>query len=168
MVEILSAVAATVAIVTGGTKLASWIKARREARRELERRAASADAQPAFPVRMKCVERDDFHPQNGYHSIMQLEVFNHSDRPVSIKGFGLEVRLRQQASWTEDVRVRKAPPSFEWPVRLEPHDAIEGFIDTEGVAEDYATEGTREFVEETKPFVEVAGFGRLYVEPEHR
>lgn len=164
MLEILTAGAATIAILTGGFKSAHWMIARRRNRKALKQQAAAAPAPPAYPVRLTCRNETEFHPSAGYREGFNFEVFNHSDRRVQVRHFGLEIKLHHQDDWYDYITPRRPPPQYEFPVWLEPNEALDGFVDTESIADDYYEEGTHEYFVNWKPYVDVAGFGKHYVE----
>jgi hypothetical protein len=96
MAEVLGAIAAAIAIVAGVVKGGGW--ARRKLRERKERNRA-AESEPEYPVRLTCSDADDYHPSVGFHEGLYIEVFNQSEKPVTIKSFGLDLTMHHQAEW---------------------------------------------------------------------
>lgn len=161
MAEVLGAVAATIAIVTGAVKGGSWV--RRKLRERKER--TSAQSEPEYPVRLTCSDADDYHPSAGFQEGYYIEVFNHSEKPVTVKGFGLDITMQGQAEWHEHELARHHPP-YNFPARLAPNDALDGYIDTDVLADEIYERGDHDYVVSWSPYVEVAGFGEKTVEAE--
>jgi hypothetical protein len=94
-----------------------------------------------FPVRLTCRSETDFHPSSGYHEGLSFEVFNHSDKAVRIKGFGLKLRLSgRNGEWFETEQTRSHPP-LDLPSRLLPNDGLEGYLDSESLGDRLHEEG---------------------------
>jgi hypothetical protein len=167
MVELLGAVAAGIAIVTGGIKGGGWLLAKRRERKALAAKAGASGwpTDPPYPVRLKCREQTEFHPQSGYHEGLVFEVFNESDKAVTVKGFGLDITLHSQDEWHDYEQARHYPP-YEFPLRREPHDGLDGFIDTEALVDEIHTRGDSDYVVEWRPYVDVAGYGKHTVDLE--
>ncbi len=164
--EIVPIIAGAVAILTGLVKAGSWIATKRRARKTLKaERAAAALPPPAprYPVRFTCRANEDYHPSSGYREILEFEVYNDSERPVTVKGFGLDVTMHAQSEWHEHEQAYR-PGGQPLPIRLEPYEAIEGYIDTEALADEITERGEREYVVRWDPYLELAGHGKLIVE----
>jgi hypothetical protein len=55
-----------------------------------------------FPVQLTCRSETDSHPGSGYHEGLCFQVFNLSDEPVRIKGFGLKLLMSSRNDeWSE-------------------------------------------------------------------
>jgi hypothetical protein len=91
-------------------------------------------------------------------------VFNHSDKPVRIKSFGLKLRMAgRNGEWFETEQARSHPP-VELPAMLRPNDGFEGYLDSESLGDRLHEEGlSKEFVD-SRPYVEVVGFGERTTE----
>jgi hypothetical protein len=158
--EILGAIAAglVVAAIAAGARFATN---KVQARRVLRRNQSQGDLpapEPPFPVRLTCREETEFHPSSGYSEGLVFEVFNTSDQPVTVRGFGLDVTMHDHAEWHEYEQARHFPP-YSFPVRLEPHDALDGVIDTEAFGDELYERGVKEQFVEWRPYVDVAGYG---------
>lgn len=166
--EALGAIAAVIGIATAVIKGGGWIRKKRVERKAVmaaQAREALQPTEPPYPVRFTCRDETEFHPGSGYHEGLVFEVFNHSNNPVSVKGFGLDITMRTQDEWHEYEQARHHPP-YEFPVRLVPHDALDGYIDTDALAEEIDMRGQSDCVLEWRPYVEVAGYGKKVVEVE--
>ena len=118
-----------------------------------------------FPLRLTCRDETEFDPGSGYREGLQFEVFNHSDKTVRVRGFGLRLSMAGPgADWVEYQQARQHPP-IDFPVPLDPNDALEGYIDHESLGEDLHQRGLVEYVGESAPYVDVIGFGVLTTEP---
>src|SRR4051794_37968547 len=94
MAEVLGAIAAAMAIVGGFATGARWLLKKGRERKALKAENARAGLPPPeqpYPARLTCREETDFHPGSGYHEGLVFEVFNESDQPVTVKGFGLDI-----------------------------------------------------------------------------
>ena len=121
--------------------------------------ASLPPATPPYPVQFTCREDNGFHPSSGYHEGLFFEVFNESDKPVTVKGFGLEITLRTQAEWHE---YDTSPPFAA--VHLsgsgpQPNDGLDGHINTEWLADEIWARGESDYVVNWRPYVELAGYG---------
>jgi hypothetical protein len=113
-----------------------------------------------FPVRLTCRSETDFHPSSGYHEGLYFQVFNLSDKPVRIKGFGLKLLMSSRnGEWSETEQARSHPP-VELPARLEPNDGLEGYLDSESLGDRLHEEGLSKALVDSHPYVEVVGFGQ--------
>lgn len=161
MAEVLGAVAATIDIVTGGVKGGSWV--RRKLRERKERKSA-AQSEPEYPVRLTCSDADDYHPSAGFHEGYYIEVFNHSEKPVTVKGFGLDLTMHHQAEWHRyEYPIGYSHSSF--PSRVEPNDGLDGYIDTEALADQIYLDGEKDDWIETHAYVDLIGFGMKKIDP---
>jgi hypothetical protein len=165
-VEVLFAIAAAVGILTGALTLASWIAGKRRDRKRRKAEQALAPRppdEPTYPVRLTCREETEFDPDSGFHEGLIFEVFNESDKPVTINGFGLEITMQAQGEWHEYEQARHHPPHV-FPVRLEPHDGLQGYIQPEAVVEDIHSRGRGDYVVDWSPYVDVLGYGKKAAE----
>jgi hypothetical protein len=132
-------------------------------RRQRAKRTIAAEA--AYPVRFTSRDVTDFHPQSGYHEVRTFEVFNKSDKAVTVKGFGLHIVFEGQEDWDEFFQATVHPaPVF--PVRLEPNDALDGYIHMESLGDELHGRGLLDRIVSIKPYVEIAGYGEHNVEAE--
>jgi hypothetical protein len=117
-----------------------------------------------FPVRLTCRSETGFHPSSGYHEGLGFEVFNHSDKPVRIKGFGLKLRMAgRNGEWFETEQARSHPP-VKLPAVLRPNDGFEGYLDSESLGDRLHEEGLNKELVDSRPYVEVVGFGERTTE----
>lgn len=114
-----------------------------------------------YPVRLTCVGKTDFHPSFGYHEYFEFEVFNTSDHPVTVRAFGLEFTMYTTDEWHEQELASRLP-SVDFPLRLEPRDGVQGWIDVEALSEDMAVK--RDYIVAWHPFVDVPGHGKRIVD----
>ncbi|MDQ3767605.1 MAG: hypothetical protein M3346_09695 [Actinomycetota bacterium] len=161
VVPIIAGIVATVAALLKG---GGWLRKKLRERKARKGQRALA-ANPPYPVRLTCREETEFHPGSGYHEGLVFEVFNHSDKPVTVKGFGLDITMQGQAEWHEHELARHHPP-YNFPARLAPNDALDGYIDTDVLADEIYERGDHDYVVSWSPYVEVAGFGEKTVEAE--
>jgi hypothetical protein len=155
--EIVGTVAGTVTVVGSSIKGGGWFLRRRQARKQAAIEATAGSGAATYPVRFTVWSETEFHPGSGYHEGLAFEVYNQSDHPVTIKGFGLEVELLTSGNrWTDREFARAISP-LSFPVRLAPHDALTGYVDTEYLGDRLYSEGHEQLASE--PFVDVAGFG---------
>jgi hypothetical protein len=118
---------------------------------------ASTDLSSPFPVRLTCRGATDFDPRSGYHELLEFEVFNTTERVVTIERFGLDITMATTDEWHEFEQA-SAYPSRGFPLRLEPNDAIRGAIHIESLLDDIHTKpGT---LVGWEPCVDVGGYGR--------
>jgi hypothetical protein len=160
MAVTLGAIAASIAILTAIVRGLYWIY-----RKFRERRDQRAAPQPAYPVRLTCREANDFHPSSGYHEGLHIEVFNKSERTVTIRGFGLDIEMRGPDMW-HDFQATHQYPADTFPLRLEPHDGVDGYIDVEALRDEIHARGESSFVIGWRPYVEVVGYGQAVAEIE--
>jgi hypothetical protein len=160
MLEVISAVAAGIAILTAAAGVLRAV--RRKLREGGQQKSAD---QHSYPVRLVCREANDFHPKSGYHEGLYLEVFNNSEDPVTIRGFGLDIEMRGPDEWHDD-QLTHQHPADTFPVRLEPNDAVDGYIDVEALRDEIHARRESQFVIGWRPYVEVAGYGRAFSEIE--
>jgi hypothetical protein len=92
-----------------------------------------------------------------------FEVFNLSDKTVTVRGFGLDCTYAASDEWHE-YELARQHPARNFPVRLEPHNALDGFIETDFVADEIHERGNYKYFVEWKPHVDVAGYGVRHVE----
>jgi hypothetical protein len=153
--------AALVAIATAGVKTIGWVAKKVRDRRAIARGPAAALSGP-YPVRFTCREHTEFHPSSGYREGLAFEVFNVTDQSVTVKGFGLEISMsHDQGTWHEDEHARRRPP-LAFPIRLDAHDGVEGYIDTEEVSETLHDRGEGDFVVGWRLYVDLIGYGRSF------
>jgi hypothetical protein len=150
--KILAEAAAGIAILSAVAGSVKWAIAKS---RQTKQKRELATAEEQYPVRLTCEERNDFHPASGYREGVFVEVFNIGDRPVTVKGFGLDLTLTGPQEWHEYIDVR----SHQFPVRLDPHDGLDGYIDTEAVADQICVDGQSDYAVGWKAYVDVAGYG---------
>lgn len=165
---VVAIVAGFVAIATGVVKGGGWLlKKGREKKARKQQQALAAQgsegAEDRYPVRFTCREETEFHPGHGYRDGYVFEVFNHSEKPVTVNGFGLDLEMYLHDEWHEYEQAVTYPP-VQFPRRLAPNDALEGSIDTEGLLDELHPR--KEEFRSWKPYVAVAGFGKKYVKPE--
>ena len=118
-----------------------------------------------YPVRFTVREETDFHPSSVYHEGLVFDVFNHSDKPVTVRGFGVDITYATQDEWHEYEQARHHPP-YDFPIRLAPHDGLDGSIETDALADEIAERGLDDCFVSWSPYVEVAVFGKKTVEVE--
>jgi hypothetical protein len=122
-------------------------------------RKPSAGPTEDFPVRLTCRDETEFDPGSGYREGLQFEVFNHSDKAVRVKGFGLRLSMSGPgADWVEYEQAHQHP-RIDFPAPLEPNDGLEGYIDHESLGDELHQRGLFEYVGESTPYVDVIGFG---------
>jgi len=108
--EVVTVVATFVGILTGVATLVGLLSKKVKGRkaRRLELALAADGPADSYPVRFRCREEEEFHPQSGFHEGLVFEVFNHSDHPVTVKSFGLETRSTAPSTrrpcWTSSIR----------------------------------------------------------------
>lgn len=172
-VDILTALAASIAIITGLLKGGAWLRKKLTEHKALRARGpqaalpSPASLDEPYPVRFACWGRTDFHPDSGYAEGLEFELFNASDNPVLVKGFGLEISIRANGDWHAYEQAR-THPRRDFPVRLNSHEALDGYIDTEALVEELSDAPGR--VLDWDPYVELAGYGKQLtdIEPEER
>jgi hypothetical protein len=143
-----------VAVIVGIWRLVSKRWTNRKGRSE-----DTAAAPAGYPVRLTCRDVTDYAPGSGYREIMEIEIFNHSETAVRVKGFGLKIEMTgPHDTWTEYVQA-VTHPRIELPVRLVPNDGLEGVIDHESIGEDLYDRGIFDFIGESTGYVDVVGFG---------
>lgn len=131
----------------GADRLRSW-KAR-----------AEAQAAPAYPVRLICRDETEFDPESGYHEFLYFEIFNHSNRTVRVKGFGLRIAMTgPHDQWNEYIQAHQHP-LINFPARLRPNDGIEGYMDHEAVGDEMHERGLFDYAGHATPYVDVVGYG---------
>jgi hypothetical protein len=160
MVEVISAVAGGIAILT-----AAWGAVRAARRKLRERRQRKEIKQPSYPVRLICREANDFHPSSGYHEGLYFEIFNESEKPVTVRGFGLDIEMRGPDEW-HGYQLSHQHPADTFPMRLEPNDAVDGYIDIEALRDEIHGRGESRFLVGWRPYVDVAGYGQAFSEIE--
>lgn len=154
--EIVGTVAGTVTVLGSSIKGGGWYLRRRRARKQAIEAASAPDALQ-YPVRFTAWSETEFNPGSGYHSGLTFEVYNQSDHPVTVKGFGLEVELLTSGNRWTDREFARAAPALNFPVRLATHDALTGYVDTEHLGDRFYSEGHEHLA--SKAFVDVAGYG---------
>lgn len=160
MAETLGALAAGIGILTGIAGVVRWVY-----RRFRKWRAQRTPAQPIYPVRLTCREANDFHPSSGYHEGLHFEVFNESERTVILRGFGLDIEMRGPAVW-HDYQFTHQYPADAFPLRLKPHEGVDGYIDIEALRDEIYARGESSFLIGWSPYVEVVGHGQAVAEIE--
>lgn len=143
---------------------AGIIAAARAAAKVFKRKKEGKATDPAatYPVRLTCREHEEFHPSSGYQDGVILEVFNHSNKPVSVKGFGFKITMQDHHQEWPDYELARHFPPHEFPIRLAPNDGLEGYIQAEALAEDLYERGEADFVQGNwVPYVEVIGYGEM-------
>lgn len=113
---------------------------------------------PEFPVQLTWEERSEYHPGAGFHEIMKFEVFNRTDHPVTVKGFGLDLTFEAQAEWHSYEQARDSPP-VDFPAVLAPFEGLQGYIDAELLSDQVYSDGEDKYWRDTEAYVEVVGFG---------
>jgi hypothetical protein len=159
-VDPLAILGALIVTLTGAAMvaLAKWVRLRQWLRGVFRRPKSE------FPVRLTCTHETAFDPGSGYHEGLQFEVFNHSDKPVRIKGFGLKLRMSgRNGEWFETEQARSYRPAG-LPAWLQPNDGLEGYLDYECVGDRLHELGLNKQLAGTRPYVEVLGFGERTVE----
>jgi hypothetical protein len=152
--EILPELSAAAGVLTALASVGHWLRKRWSGR--------NARGLPsAYPVRLTCRADDDLDPQSGPREGLDFEVFNHSDKTVTVRGFGLEMTLHNFHEWQEWALARHHPP-HKFPVRLEPHDGLDGHIDTEALIDELHFRA--DYLLDWKPYVDVVGYDKLHVD----
>jgi hypothetical protein len=118
-----------------------------------------------LPVRLTCEDVDDFHPHHGFHEGYRIEVYNHTDEPVQIKGFGLVLGMTGQAPW-EWIETPGGYPLSSFPRWLKPRESWEGYIDTEALGDTLHEDGVFDLVFSKHAFVDVSGYDRELLDPD--
>jgi hypothetical protein len=123
----------------------------------------SSNSSDPYPVRFTVDDYEEFHPSDGYQEGSRFEVFNESDKPVTVLGFGLKLTMRHGGEWHEYEQARHHPP-YEFPFRLEPNDGLDGFIHYESLMDELHERGDYQALVATTPYVDVMGFGERKIE----
>jgi hypothetical protein len=84
---------------------------------------------------------------------------------VTIRGFGLDIEMRGPDVW-HDFQATHQYPVDIFPLRLEPHDGVDGYIDVEALRDEIHARGESSFVIGWRPYVEVVGYGQAVAEIE--
>lgn len=163
MAEIVPIIAGSIAILTAALGLVrfGWKKWAERKALKAQRRQEIVPGERAYPVRATCREETEFHPGSGYHDGLWFEIFNQSDHPVTVKAFGLDLTLQQQDEWHQQ-ELARLDQGRQFPVRLDPHDGVEGGVSLTILYEDETVPW--DYVAAKDAFVEVVGFGRQVLE----
>lgn len=141
-----------------------WGYKRWEAEKEKEQASAAVTTEPPYPVRLICEDVDDYDPRSGHHEGFRIEIYNESDKPVTVKGFGLDLTMAGPAEWHRYRNVVSRQP-ISFPMRLEAYDGIEGYIDAEGLADEIWSEGQDQNWKATHAYVDLIGHGKRTIDP---
>jgi hypothetical protein len=116
-----------------------------------------------YPVRLTVRDHEEFHPSSGYQEGSRFEVFNESDEPVTVLGFGLKLTMQRGGEWHDYEQARHHPP-YEFPYRLAPNDGLDGYIHHESLMDVLHERGDYEVLVATTPYVDVMGYGEKTIE----
>jgi hypothetical protein len=128
-------------------------------------RKAEISAEPEYPVKLTCTDASDYHPSAGFHEGYKIEVFNHSDKPVTVNGFGLDLTLQGQAEYHRyEHPIGYSFSSF--PIRVPPNDGLDGYIDAEALSDQVFLDGEADNWIKTEAYVDLIGFGMKKIDPD--
>lgn len=162
--DILAIAAAVIASLIVAAIIALMRGARKHWQSRKSKPASRGAGTEEYPVRLTCKDVTEYAPGSGYREIMEIEVFNRSEKPVRIKGFGLKIAMTGPYNvWIEYVQAAQHP-RVDLPVRLAPNDGLEGVIDHKSLGDEFHERGLFDFIGESTGYVDVVGFGEQTAE----